>query len=216
MTTQRSSFDRLARVYRVLEYLAFGRDLERARFCYLEQLGDCREILVLGEGDGRCLARLVTIAPTAHIHCIDASPAMLDRAGRRLSAADQARVTFSCVDARALELPTAKYDAVTTFFFLDCFTTTEVRSMVHRIRNSLCPRAIWLFADFALPARGWARWRARLWLGILYAFFRWQTGLTARALPDAEPTIEAAGFVPVLASEFQQGLLRSRVYCNKT
>ena len=65
----KSGFDRLARSYRTLELLAFGRDLERARFAWLPALADRKSILVLGEGDGRCLARLAALAPAARIHC---------------------------------------------------------------------------------------------------------------------------------------------------
>ena len=85
VTTPAANFDPLARLYRALEYLAFGGDLERARFCLLDHLAGRRSILILGEGDGRCLARLLPLAPEARIHCLDASPAMLARAGARIA-----------------------------------------------------------------------------------------------------------------------------------
>jgi ubiquinone/menaquinone biosynthesis C-methylase UbiE len=95
MNESAANFDRLARIYRALEFVAFGRDLERARYCFLDQLASCRDILVLGEGDGRCLARLVHVAPAARIHCVDASAAMLACAARRLTdPATRARVQF--------------------------------------------------------------------------------------------------------------------------
>ena len=89
-----SGFDRLARVYRALEFIAFGRDLERARFEYLGRLSGCRDILLLGEGDGRCAARLAQIAPDAAILCVDSSPGMIARASRRVTGRAAARVTF--------------------------------------------------------------------------------------------------------------------------
>ncbi len=80
-----ANFDRLARIYRALEFLAFGGALERARFCFLDRLGGCDDILVLGEGDGRCLERLVGLAPHARIRCVDSSPAMLAVAAARVA-----------------------------------------------------------------------------------------------------------------------------------
>lgn len=207
-----ANFDRLAPIYRVLEFVAFGGDLERARFCHIDRLRDRREILVLGEGDGRFVARLVGIAPQARIHCIDSSPAMLSKAAGRLSAADRERVTFTCADALALQLPPARYDAVTTLFFLDCFGREHVEAMTRRIGASLAPDAIWLFADFVLPPGGWRRLRARIWLAVLYTFFRWQTGLETRELPPSERAIEHVGFRAHLTREFQHGLLHSAVY----
>ena len=216
MKLHRPSFDRLAQNYRALEFVAFGRDLERARFRHLERLRHCRRILVLGEGDGRCLARLVRIAPEAHIHCLDISAGMLARAAARLAGTPAAdRVTFEQADILADgPLPTG-FDAVTTFFFLDCFTAEQAAGIVARVQAALRPEALWLFTDFALPARGFARLRARAWLATLYAFFRWQTGLPARELPPSEHLIEQAGFVLEAAEELQNGLLRSVVFQRK-
>ena len=208
-----ANFDRLARFYRALEFLAFGRDLERARFCFLPELAGCRSILVLGEGDGRCLARLVRLAPEARIDCIDLSPAMLARAGRRLEGTGGAeRVRFIQGDALARPVPEARYDAVVTFFFLDCFTTPEVETIARRISAGLLPGARWLFADFVLPPRGWRRCRARVWVAVLYAFFHWETRLSTRSLPASEAALAAEGWRPERIRDFQQGLVRSAIF----
>lgn len=208
-----ASFDRLAENYRALEFAAFGRDLERARFRHLERLRHCRRILVLGEGDGRCLARLVRIAPEARIHCLDLSAGMLARAAARLAGTPAAeRVTFEQADILAGGPLPADCDAVTTFFFLDCFTAEQAEGIVARVQAALLPGSLWLFADFALPPRGFARLRARAWLGMLYAFFRWQTGLPARELPPSEALIQRAGFALETSEELQHGLLRSVVF----
>jgi ubiquinone/menaquinone biosynthesis C-methylase UbiE len=207
------NFDRLARSYRTLEFLAFGRDLERARTAYVDRLAGCREILVLGEGDGRYLARLVQAAPAARIHCVDASAAMLARASARLSATPaRERVTFERADALSLRLVPERYDAVVTLFFLDCFPAGQVAALIDRVRISLRPGALWAWADFAVPPRGWARWRARATLALLYAFFRWQTSLPARELPPAEEMLRRAGFRLVAERELQAGLVRSALF----
>ncbi|HVU32418.1 MAG TPA: class I SAM-dependent methyltransferase [Opitutaceae bacterium] len=208
----RSGFDRLARIYRGLEFLAFGGDLERTRFCLLDRLRDSQRVLILGEGDGRCLARLATLAPNARLHCVDSSPAMLAAAEARLPAAARDRVTFVCADVAEVVLPAGHFDAVTTFFFLDCFTDVQVEAIVGRIARALTPDAMWLFSDFVLPPRGWRRLRARLYVSGLYLYFRWQTGLQARALPDSEAAIERAGFQRRDVREFQHGLLRASMY----
>ncbi|MFI5356043.1 MAG: hypothetical protein ACHQ4G_01785, partial [Opitutales bacterium] len=62
MSAPSDRFGRLAAIYQPLEFLALGRDLERARFTLLPHLRDCTRILVPGDGDGRCLARLAAIA----------------------------------------------------------------------------------------------------------------------------------------------------------
>ena len=54
-----ADFNRIAPAYRWLEYLSFGPMLERCRFYRLALLADRRRALVIGDGDGRFLARLM-------------------------------------------------------------------------------------------------------------------------------------------------------------
>ena len=56
---------------------------------------------------------------------------------------------------------------------------------------------------------GWRRLHARLVVGLLYAFFRWTTGIEARSLPPAEATLVAQGFSPAGLREYRGGLIRS-------
>ncbi|MBP6508745.1 MAG: class I SAM-dependent methyltransferase [Opitutaceae bacterium] len=212
MNRPRRSFDRLATHYRALELLAFGRDLERARFAHLPRLADCRRILVLGEGDGRCLAQLVRLAPRAQIDCLDLSAAMLTRAADRLDPAARERVRFQQADLLCVNPPGGPYDAVITLFLLDCFTPPQVAMLVERIVARLEPGALWLWADFVLPAHGPARWRAQIWVAVLYAFFRWQTGVAVHALPPGEALLTAAGCQAEVSRNFQFGLLRTTLF----
>ena len=206
-------FDRLSGLYRALEFLAFGRDLERARFRFLDQLRDCADILILGEGDGRCIERVARIAPAARIRCVDASAGMLARAGRRLGpGGGRALIRFEHADARAIVLPEQTYDAVLTLFFLDCFCVDDVAALVGRTQRSLRPGGLWVFADFALPTHGWSRLRARMWLAALYRFFRWQTGIDAKALPPSEDLLRDAGWQPVASHNLQGGFIRSVLF----
>ena len=205
-------YDQLARPYRLIEFLAYGRALERARFRHFELLRDRRHILLLGDGDGRGLALACRLAPHARITSLDFSAGMIDRARRRLDPADRDRVTFMCADALTAEFPAATYDAVTTLFFLDCFSGEQVRGFIDRLRPALTPDALWLHADFALPPHGWRQLRARVWLALMFAFFRWQTGLTVRALPPSGELLRAAGFNRLALADWQGSFIVSTVF----
>jgi ubiquinone/menaquinone biosynthesis C-methylase UbiE len=207
------NFDRVAGVYAWLERAAFGRDLERARIQFLDRARDCRNILVLGDGDGRALARLLDAAPRARIRSIDASAAMVVRARDRVATHPGAkRVVFEHADARRIDPGDAHYDAVVTLFFLDCFTSAEVEALVARVRPHLVPGGLWLYADFELPPRGVARLRGRAWLALLYGFFRWQTGITARELPPSREILVRAGLTESAAAMWRRGLIVAREF----
>ena len=57
------NFDRIARLYRWGEYALLGPALERTRNHLLPLLAIRRNALVLGDGDGRFLARLLSQNP---------------------------------------------------------------------------------------------------------------------------------------------------------
>jgi ubiquinone/menaquinone biosynthesis C-methylase UbiE len=207
------SFDRLARWYRFTEFLAFGGDLERTRFEFLGMLSGCREVLLLGEGDGRCAERLARLAPNARITCVDSSLGMIERAGRRITEAGaEGRVHFEYADIFEYNPGGKKFDAVVTFFFLDCFTPEQVATIIARTSGSLRPGATWLFSDFVIPPNGFDRIRARFWLKCLYTFFRWETGLPVAALPPSEEILISSGWFRTAYVDRQGGMLRSAVF----
>lgn len=208
-----TGFDRVAAVYRLLERLAFGRALERARFAHLSALRSCRSILIVGDGDGRCLEAVLGLAREALVTSIDSSGAMLAMAKRRAEAAGHAdRVTFECADIRTMALPIGRHDAVLTMFVLDCFTPEDAAEIVRRLGAAVTPAGLWLFADFAVPDRGWRRLHARLQVTLLYAFFRWQTAIGASRLPPSEALIAAQGFGVTDVREQRAGSIRSVLF----
>jgi ubiquinone/menaquinone biosynthesis C-methylase UbiE len=200
----------LARWYRPIEYAAFGRALERRRFAFLHRLAAARRILILGEGDGRALERLLAIAPNAHCDVVEISPEMIAVARRRIKHPD--RVTFLCEDSRTVQWPPAYYDAIVTLFFLDCFTREDADTLIRSLARTLTPGGMWLISEFAIPQRGWQRIHARVWILIMYRFFRLTTGLQTRALPPIEDLMRKAGMERINHEEERAGLMISEVW----
>jgi cyclopropane fatty-acyl-phospholipid synthase-like methyltransferase len=209
MTT---NFDAIARPYRWLEYLSFGPMLERCRFHRLHELTDARRALVLGDGDGRFLARLASQNPQIQADVVDLSPAMLRLlSGRVAKIGGQDRITLHCADAREFA-PSGDYDLVVTHFFLDCFTTAEVLNLTARIRSYLCPGARWVVSEFAIPRGPLSSILARLLVRSLYAAFRLLTGLKTHRLPDYAAALRSCGLALVSRHHWFQGLMVSEIW----
>jgi len=177
--------DRIAGAYRWLEYLSFGRELERRRFRHLPHVADARHALILGGGDGRFLARLMRQNPHARAHYVDSSPRMLSLAR---SKAGGGRVSYRLWDARVVPLAPESFDLIVTNFFLDCFDQADAGKVVARAARAAGPRARWLVAEFR-PV-----WWAGLFLRGLYLFFRVTTGLKTRRLADHHALLARHGF----------------------
>lgn len=204
-----ANFDRIARPYRWLEYLSFGPMLERCRFYRIPQLAAARRALVLGDGDGRFLARLLAANRALHADAVDQSAAMLWLLGERVAAIGAAgRVGIHQADALTFRPDAGPYDAVVSHFFLDCFSTREVLSLAESIRPGLMAGAVWIVSEFAVPT-GVAALPARGIVAALYAAFRVITGLRTRRLPDYAGALGRAGFTLEERKSFLGGLLVS-------
>jgi spermidine synthase len=201
---------RLAYWYQAVEYAAFGRALERRRFAFLDRLAHCRHILILGEGDGRALERLLAAAPQAKIDVVESSPEMIALARRRTGNPD--RVRFVNRDANGFAFSAGRYDAILTLFFLDCFSEDGARFLIRRVKPALAPGGLWLVSDFALPPNGWRRWHAWVWIFAMYRFFGWTTGLEVPALPPIGKLLEEAGLHRVASESERAGMIVSEVW----
>jgi ubiquinone/menaquinone biosynthesis C-methylase UbiE len=204
------NIDRLARWYRWIEYAAFGRALERRRFAFLHRLATARRVLILGEGDGRTLERLLALAPQARIDVVELSIEMIALAQSRVAIQD--RVRFLQQDALSSSWPERHYNAVVTCFFLDCFAESQARSLIHGLAAAMAPGAVWLVSEFAVPPHGWRKLHAKLWLSTMYRFFKITTGLQTHTLPPYERLLSEAGMQRTESEHERAGMMVSEVW----
>jgi hypothetical protein len=207
-STQIPNFDRLARIYRWMEWVSFGPWLWRCRCTFLHALADRKHALIVGDGDGRFAARLLKENAEIAIDAVDSSTAMLSALLRR-SAANSLRVRAFHADARQWQPALPPYDLIVTHFFLDCLTTEEAESLANRLRKVTSPAAIWIVSEFSVPAGIFGRLVAFPIVRGLYCAFGLLTGLRVRALPDHTTALRKAGFVLKKRSTRLCGLLAS-------
>ncbi len=210
--SRRLNFDRLARPYRWLEYATFGRALERCRFHYLPALIGARRALVLGDGDGRFLARLLQANPQLEADVVDISPAMLSLLSQRLGPEARKRICVHEADAREFVPPGTDYDLVVTHFFLDCLFQPELAALIGRIRPQLTQGAYWVISEFARPQGGVSSIAGRAVVSGLYRAFGVLTGLSVRVLPDHGLVLKSLGLQLRNERRWLRGLLVSQLW----
>jgi ubiquinone/menaquinone biosynthesis C-methylase UbiE len=204
-------FNGLARAYRWLEMLCFGPFLLRCRCAFLDRVGGYRKALVIGDGDGRFTARLLSENPSIKINALDASFAMLSELMRN-AGRHAGRVRLELGDARAWKPDSSRYDLLVTHFFLDCLTTDEVLALAVKLHSCLGPDARWVISEFAIPESRFGRMVARPVIAVLYRAFGLLTGLKIRSLPDHRTALEQAGFSIVQKRSWIFGLLASELW----
>lgn len=204
------SFDLLAPHYTWMERVLAGRRLQRARTVFLDRLAGSERILIAGVGHGHFLRACAERFPESCITSLDASAGMLDRARERVSAVAQpGRLAF--VHARLPEWrpEPGTFDAIVTPFFLDCFAPDELGAVIATLAEGARERCVWLNTDFAIPAAGWRRQRARAIHAAMYVFFRRVTRIRARRVTMPDEHLRACGFLLVARHAGNFGLLRS-------
>lgn len=190
-TLATGNYDRLAWCYDALAGLVFGPALRRAQRAALVAglPPGAPRVLVLGGGTGWVLDEIWRLRPGAQVLYLEASAQMLARARQRpRPAGPAAQVEFRHGTEQELR-PDEQFDALVTFFVLDCFPAALLPAALARLDAARQAHAPWLLADFRRPRRWWQH----ALLGLMYRFFRLTTGLRARTLPDLLAALAARG-----------------------
>lgn len=202
------SFDILAPHYRWMEIVLAGEKLQRCRTAFLSSIPTGKNVLILGEGNGRFLEKCRRAIPAAKITCVDASQRMLALARQRLGE-DTGLTEFVCADALTWTRPKGGFDLIVTHFFLDCFRPEQLEDLIGKIAEAAVPNANWLLADFQAAPGGLPRFRSQLILWTMYRFFRVTTRLPAKSLTSPDALLERQGFKLRKRQVSDWGLLHS-------
>jgi SAM-dependent methyltransferase len=209
------NFDPIAHPYRWLEYLTLGPTLQRCRLHHLPKLLQQKNALILGDGDGRFLSRLLAANPSLQADAVDTSKTMLQLLRRRCEAAEPSSTPrLHAHHTNALTYSSSnpeKYDLVVTHFFLDCLTQSDLEALITRTAPTLAPNALWLLSDFRIPA-GPMGHPAKLFVRSLYLAFRLLTGLRTTHLPDHATALANAGLTRISNYHSLAGLLTTELW----
>ena len=150
------SFDTLAPYYRTMEFVLAGGILQRCRTSFLSETRNARRALLLGEGPGRFLVRLLQTNPRVEITCLERSARMIAQARSQIAPCDAARVRFEQADALRWQPPRNEFDLVVANFFLDCLRPEELAALIPKSPPAppRTPAGWWPISASRTPAGG--------------------------------------------------------------
>ena len=152
------------------------------------------------------------LASSVEVDCLDASERMLQLARERVEQTwpdRAAHVRFLHDDITSWIPLENHYDLIVTHFVLDCFREPELRLIVQKLAGAATQTGTWLLADFRVPSGGFARLRARVWLALMYGFFRVTARIEANELIDPAPCMQSQGFTLAMQHQFKSEMLKS-------
>lgn len=187
-------FDTVAPVYPLLERLVYGGRLQRGRSCFLTELAQCRNLLLLGEGNGRFLRSLLAANPGCRATVVEISPKMTRSARAALSPGQAARVSWQQQSVFTVQLEAAAFDAVVTHYLFDLFEPREQECLLLLGQKVLAPGGLWQDTEFLCSgASAASRLRNRLMLALNYRVLGSLCDFSARRLADHLPLFANAG-----------------------
>jgi ubiquinone/menaquinone biosynthesis C-methylase UbiE len=218
------AYDQLAPFYHLLELSAFGRALHRCRTRFIGSI-EAQQIqgpvLILGDGDGRFLEEWMERYPDSSVDSLDFSAGMIRISKRRLDrwvsrgeGRSLQKVKWLLADALNWEFPVEHYSVVVTHFFLDSFDPEASMHLIPSIAGAVKPGGHWLCSDFQIPDSGakWARYRAKVWVALLYACFQAMTETHTNRLTDPRQMMRQSGMGLIEEETSQWGLLRTEIW----
>lgn len=200
-------FDRVAFFYDGLARLVFGRSIVLAQTHFLSAIPDRSNVLMLGGGTGWILTSLLKKKSNCCIWYIEASKKMLDYACKRIS--DEASVHF--IHGTEENIPSdVKFNVVITHFYLDLFGRQSLEKVAQKITGMLDQHGQWIASDFVNNGKWWQR----LFLWMMYRFFRIVCDIEAAALPPWESVLN--NYLQTCnAKHFYYEFIKSSVYVRK-
>jgi ubiquinone/menaquinone biosynthesis C-methylase UbiE len=192
-----------------LEHAVFGAALEQARTSSLSLAQAAHAVLLVGEGNGRFLQRLLPcLRAGAQVTVVEASAGMLRSAARRCRHRRQdVDVVFRQGDARHLPDADTPFDLIVTHFFFDLYERRSQAAVIAGVTRNTAERAVWCDVDFVDAS---SRWHQRYLMWTQYRFFRVVTGLEAKRLHDPWRLFEQHGWQAISAQSRMKGLVRLR------
>jgi len=208
-----SGFDRIAPFYGFFESFLFGSKLQEMRCTYLEQLAHRRDILLIGEGTGLFLERLLQVNPKANVTVVEQSAEMMERSRSRVAEKDSSRATFHKVALQEFD-SVKRFDAVCTFFFWDCFEQSQLRAMLPTLSKYTKGESLWIDVDFFEMQEGvpLTKWWHFILIRMLYGFFGLATGIEARQVVEIEPLAKQNGFFVTASHRSEKFPIRARIF----
>ena len=177
----RDVYSRLAPLYGLWQKLAQGRSQKAAL-----ELADVRNgdrVLEVAVGPGTALESLARSNPAGVTIGMDLTPAMVERARRRLQRGSLTRPALCQCDARFLPFANQSFDLVLASYLLDLLSTADIASAVAEMRRVLRPAGRLVLVHLS---------RGNLWFDRLWGFLYW---LAPEMLGGSRP-IQLAAYLP--------------------
>lgn len=176
--------------------LLFGNVAFKSQTSLIPHIRNDLNILIIGEGTGKFLRKLLDLKPGSRVTCLDIAPKMLRSANVKIKGKNS-MVRMVCQDAFDFTPPEA-YDLIVTNFFFDQYSRESFERIMARYKGCISKDGSWYFTDFV--PRG--KFFGPFVMFLLYRFFGTICRVEARSLENFPLLFMENGYFPVKTKDF--------------
>jgi ubiquinone/menaquinone biosynthesis C-methylase UbiE len=191
-----NGYDFLAKFYDKVEHLVYGNALHLSKTCFLDDVKEDDEVLVLGCGTGKFLKN----ASKGRWTLVDSSAEMLELASSNASHLCYETVQASFIEHRFQDT----YDLIIMHYFLDLFRREELLDVLSKTENLMKEEGLLWISDFnQTKASSWNK--VKLKATIL--FFKMCTNLKISEIKHLPQAIHQSDLEAIKHRTWQNGFI---------
>lgn len=199
------NFDPVANYYEPLSRTIFGERLLKSKICFLDQIQDDSQILIVGGGTGEELSFLN--GKSNRIVFLEPSEKMIKKTKSRSLDLD---ITY--IKKRIEEYSTdIQFDVIICNYFFDLYSDDQLIPVVEKLNRLSHSRSRLFIADFRKTEGQWVSGIYSILLKIMYWFFNATTGLRISRIPEINEVVSKY-WEKVAYRERMNGFIWSAVY----
>lgn len=188
-------FNLLAPIYDGVVFLFFGKSFSRLQQQLFSDLASAEKCLIIGGGSGEVLENAILQNLASEYYYAELSDKMIKKTKSRISRLNKSySIAFS---NDWTDWDKESFDFIILPFVLDCYSETELQSLISDLVSCLSPKGKILFIDFNQEAEfGYEAHFAKAgFISLLYAFFNLTTGISAQKLPAFNRLFRTHGLI---------------------
>ncbi len=205
-----NNFDIVAPLYQIGESLCFGKLLQTSRIAFSDNIESSNNVLLLGEGRGFFLNYLLNLNKKCVVSVVESSSVMIRYQKSMIAHHDIDRVSFYNVPLQKFK-SCKKFDLVCSFYFWDCFRSSEINFLLPKAVTYLSNGGYWINSDFVD-----GQFRRNkinfLKIRIMYLFFQLLTGIRASSVLKFGSYAAKNSLSLKISREIEPNFIRSELF----
>lgn len=204
-----NNYDNIARHYDFLSRLVFSKSQMKAQVNQLKYISAKNKILIVGGGTGWILEEIAAIYPSGlKIVYVEISAKMIAISRKRNCGQNEVVFVNSGIEEFESD---EHFDVISTPFLFDNFSEERAAGVFRLLDSFLKDKGLWLMVDFTLDEKSPAWWK-RLFLKLMYTFFKMAGNVEAKNLVNMKPYFNKAAYQSVEEVLYYGGFINATVY----